>query len=229
MRSLLAVPTAVIVLSTTGAVALGPGGDSTQPKGSSVGDGLQATAPKVSSSVRKAARRGGCSVRGFASDGHLHGQPTSFAQTPPTSGTHAPRWADWGIYEDVVPMAYQVHNLEHGGVVVAVGSRTSGAAIERFAEFYAAEPGYLVVTPPASTTLSPAAPGVRAFPSRGLVATSWQRRLVCKKGTKRSVAALRTFIRAYRGAGPEQVPSFNSTAPRPADLPEPSVPMPADA
>ena len=228
MRSLLAVPTAVIVLSTTAAVAAGQGGDSTQPQGSSVGDGLQATPPKVSSSVRKAAKRGGCSVRGFASAGYQHGQPASFAQTPATSGTHAQRWADWGIYDEVVPVAYQVHNLEHGGVVVAVGSGMPGSAIERFAGFYAEEPGYLVVTAPASTELSPAAPGVRAFPGRGFVATSWQRRLVCKKGTKRSVAALKKYVRAYRGAGPEQVPSFNSTAPRPADLPEPSVPMPEE-
>jgi uncharacterized protein DUF3105 len=37
---------------------------------------------------------------------------------PPTSGTHLPGIAPWGIYDKPIPKEYQVHNLEDGGIVI---------------------------------------------------------------------------------------------------------------
>ena len=37
---------------------------------------------------------------------------------PPTSGTHWAVPAEWGIYDEPVPNERQVHNLEHGGVMI---------------------------------------------------------------------------------------------------------------
>lgn len=44
---------------------------------------------------------------------------------PPTSGCHSPAQAAYGIHEEPVPHELQLHNLEHGGVVIQY--RTSGA------------------------------------------------------------------------------------------------------
>ncbi|GEM_PF-371657 len=44
---------------------------------------------------------------------------------PPTSGCHSPGQAAYGIHEEPVPHELQLHNLEHGAVVVQY--RTSGA------------------------------------------------------------------------------------------------------
>jgi hypothetical protein len=141
------------------------------------------------------------------------------------SGTHAQRWADWGLYAQAVPHQYQVHNLEHGGVVIHFAGGLSESGAKGIGEFMAAEPGYIVATPRVSRRLVPREPRLRlrAFPGRGFVATSWQRRLVCRTGSRRALRALRAYARRYRGAGPEQIASFNSTQPRPDDLPEPDV------
>lgn len=37
---------------------------------------------------------------------------------PPTSGPHTPYLARWGIHNQPVPKEVQVHNLEHGGVII---------------------------------------------------------------------------------------------------------------
>ena len=53
--------------------------------------------------------------------GHDHvpnGTRVTYPAHPPTSGTHWPQWADWGVHEAPVPEEMFVHNLEHGGVVI---------------------------------------------------------------------------------------------------------------
>ena len=45
------------------------------------------------------------------------GSQIAYQQQPPTSGPHYPVTADNGIYTDVVPEAYWVHNLKHGAIV----------------------------------------------------------------------------------------------------------------
>lgn len=197
--------------------------DSRLPQGSSVGDGL-GKAPAIAAAVKRTAKSGSCSVRAFASGGVQHGAgPFSFKQTPATSGTHASRWADWGVYEEVVPQQFQVHNLEHGGVVVHIGASFPQKAVKGLGEFFAREPGYLLVVPRATTKLVPAESGAKRFPEGGIVATSWQRRIVCRRATPKAMSAVYAYVRRYRGTGPEQVPAGNSSAVRPNDLPEPSL------
>ena len=205
-------------------VAAAQSEDSRLPQGSSVGEG-QGKAPAIAASVKKSAKSGSCTVRAFASEGAQHGaaRPFSFKQTPPTSGTHATRWADWGVYDEVVPHQFQVHNLEHGGVVVHIGASFPQKAVKGLGEFFAREPGYLVVVPRATTKLVPAESGAKRFPEGGIVATSWQRRIVCRRATPKAMSAVYAYVRRYRGTGPEQVPAGNSSALRPNDLPEPSL------
>jgi len=42
----------------------------------------------------------------------------SYSTFPATSGPHAATWAPCGIYRETVPEIFDVHTMEHGGVVV---------------------------------------------------------------------------------------------------------------
>jgi hypothetical protein len=41
-----------------------------------------------------------------------------YEEYPPTSGSHWPVWAKWGVYTEPIPEEVFVHNLEHGGIVL---------------------------------------------------------------------------------------------------------------
>ena len=45
--------------------------------------------------------------------------PITDKSNPPTSGSHYPCWAPWGIYEEAPADGFLVHNLEHGGVIIS--------------------------------------------------------------------------------------------------------------
>lgn len=50
---------------------------------------------------------------------------------PPTSGEHYARTAPWGIQTEPVPNESQVHNLEHGGVVIQYNETLSEEEISQ--------------------------------------------------------------------------------------------------
>lgn len=45
--------------------------------------------------------------------------PITWNSNPPSSGPHSSVWARFGVFRTPVPRANYVHNLEHGGVVIA--------------------------------------------------------------------------------------------------------------
>ncbi|MBK9072914.1 MAG: DUF3105 domain-containing protein [Myxococcales bacterium] len=45
--------------------------------------------------------------------------PAAWNSNPPTSGPHSPAWAGWNRAYENLPRVHWVHNLEHGGVVLA--------------------------------------------------------------------------------------------------------------
>ncbi len=64
------------------------------------------------------------------------GTAIAFRDNPPTNGPHYGVWARWGIYRDVLPRGYWVHNLEHGGIVLLYRPDVPAAqrdALEAFA------------------------------------------------------------------------------------------------
>jgi hypothetical protein len=195
-------------------------------RGSSVGFG-QGPAPTLSPTVRRAANRAGCKLRSDASAVGIHLLLTDVAplhtdnpdysrqRRPPTNGLHRPIWADWGFYQQPVPYAYEVHNLEHGAVIIHIGLKVTRAQGTRVIRLWADSPPYLLVVPGLPADVS----------RRGVTVTSWQRAMVCKTWNASTVAAIRTYRDVYRGTGPEQIPSLNSgqTA---DDLPTPVLPDP---
>lgn len=68
---------------------------------------------------------GGVAAQGtqFPNQGQQHinpGQPHEpYNSNPPTSGPHYPDPARWGVYDNTLPDETVVHNLEHGGIVIA--------------------------------------------------------------------------------------------------------------
>lgn len=59
----------------------------------------------------------------FANQGRDHialdEEHHEYNSNPPTSGWHSSDWEkDWGIQADHVKEEYQIHNLEHGGIIV---------------------------------------------------------------------------------------------------------------
>ena len=59
---------------------------------------------------------------GFCSQGRVHvdeGSDVQWNHNPPHSGDHYPSWVQWGVYDEPVNRGNWVHNMEHGGVVLA--------------------------------------------------------------------------------------------------------------
>lgn len=52
----------------------------------------------------------------------------TYNSSPPTSGPHYPVWAAYQEYDKPVDRRYYVHNLEHGGVVLAYNCQAAGDA-----------------------------------------------------------------------------------------------------
>jgi hypothetical protein len=207
----------------------GGGGSTTQPadtshlpRGKSVD--YFSPPPPIAPALRAAARAAGCSVRSFPMepvklqpDGtfHILGTPVYRVSLPPTSGLHYPVWADWGIYDRPVPFKFQVHNLEHGGIIVHLGSRLAPAARTAIRRLWTAAPAYMLVTPETFAR----------FPANGVVVTSWQRWMSCRRWSPRIPAAIAVYRDVYRGTGPEQAAAYDSGQPVPG-LPTPAVPDP---
>lgn len=186
-------------------------------RGSSVGAGM-GPPPPFARAVRRAATRAGCRLRADLSAGrnHVDNPDYSLVPRPPTNGPHRPIWANWGFYTQPVPYAYEVHNLEHGAVVIHLGLRIGRPAGTSVVRTWAASPPYLLIVP-----------GLPAdVPQRGVTVTSWQRAMICKTWNARTLAAIRTYRDAYRGRGPEQIPSLNSGGTA-DDLPTPALPDPS--
>jgi hypothetical protein len=196
-------------------------------RGSSVGFG-EGPPPSIVPAVRRAAKNAGCTLRTDPSAVGIHllisdivplhvdNPDYSKVPRPPTNGHHRPIWANWGFYQQPVPYAYEVHNLEHGGIIIHLGVKITRAAGERVVRMWAASPPFMLIVP-----------GLPAdVPANGATITSWQRAMICKQWNPRVLGAIITYRDTYRGTGPEQVPSLN-TGTSAQDLPTPVLPDPS--
>ncbi len=73
----------------------------------------------------------------------------TYDSNPPTSGPHYPAWAAYTTYTAPVPWGYLVHDLEHGGVVIAYDCPSGcDADLAALAAFLDARPADPICTPP---------------------------------------------------------------------------------
>ncbi len=116
--------------------------------------------------------------------------PSRYNSNPPTSGDHYPAPVRAAFYEQRVPDAYLVHNLEHGQVWLSWRDEGDREAIEMFRKLREQFPDWVVVSH-------------RPENDQRLAAAAWGRLL---KLDAPDQDALTAFIMRYRDKAPESVP-----------------------
>jgi hypothetical protein len=112
-----------------------------------------------------------------------------YNSVPPTSGRHDPSWARCGIHDTPVPEENQVHNLEHGFVLVQYSTKDQaiisslGVQVRSLPRY----PDYLILAP---------------YPrmQQPIALTAWG---VVQYLDLVDPQAIQAFAEAYRGRGPE--------------------------
>jgi hypothetical protein len=119
---------------------------------------------------------------------------------PPTGGPHYGETLVYGAYDEPVPQARLVHNLEHGAAFIQYGDGVPAATVAELRAFYDADPNGLVLAP---------------YPALGgnVALGAWNddggsrgtgRLAVCSGFDEPAFAA---FLAAYRFRGPERFPA----------------------
>jgi hypothetical protein len=103
------------------------------------------------SSASAALAAAGCTETTFPAQGRQHvpqlEKGFKYNSFPATSGPHNPQTALWNLYTEPVPFVNQVHNLEHGGIVVQYGDQVPAEAVQQISDWYAQDPTALLVAP----------------------------------------------------------------------------------
>ena len=123
----------------------------------------------------------------------------SYNSNPPTSGPHLPYASPWGIFPQAVRDELQVHNLEHGGIVIQyVCPQGCPATVNSLS-------AYAVRYPPTNFTGVLLAPRDNLPTDSRIALTAWTHRLLLKSFDRDKIEG---FIKTYIGKGPEQDSSF---------------------
>lgn len=134
----------------------------------------------------------GCTFKTYPDQGQQHVQSydakVSYNSVPPTSGPHHVQPVIWGAYEEPVPAIAEVHNLEHGGVIIHYGDKVDAATRAQLRAFYDDSPNAMLLAP---------------LPKLGnkIALTAWTHLATCERFDDSAFSAFRS---AYRGNGPER-------------------------
>lgn len=130
-------------------------------------------------------------VQTFADQGRTHlatGAPApAYNSDPPTSGPHSSQSVPCGIYRQEIPGPAQVHDLEHGVVMVQYSPEIDSSTREQL-EGFGREAGSHVIVAPRSGMDEP------------VVLTAWTKRLGLETADE---GLMRSFYDRYAKAGPE--------------------------
>lgn len=113
--------------------------------------------------------------------------PPEYNSSPPTSGDHSPSPAQCGIYADEVPDEVQVHNLEHGAVVIQYRPDLDPSEIEALEEYARTKASHILVAP-------------RAEMDDPVVVSSWTRLL---RLPEVDIATIDAYYQQFVFSGPE--------------------------
>jgi hypothetical protein len=122
--------------------------------------------------------------------GHLDpgGKYTKYNSTPPTSGPHDPAPAPCGVTTEPIANEVQVHDLEHGVIMVQYRPGLEAAQVSRLEALGRSYSSHVIVAP---------YPGLPT----AVAATAWTRLMTLDNA---DTGKLRRFIDLYRQKGPEQ-------------------------
>jgi hypothetical protein len=111
----------------------------------------------------------------------------SWNSYPPTSGRHFYQWVLWGDYTEPVRLIQEVHNLEHGGMIIQYGNKVSKNDVAQIDAFWRKDPTAMLVAP---------------LPNLGtkIAMTAWTNWAEC---TTFNQKAFKAFQSAFRYHGPE--------------------------
>ena len=143
-------------------------------------------------SVEEAMTGAGCTLKTYPDQGQQHvasyDAKVTYNSFPPTSGTHHQRPVIWGAYADDVPTIAEVHNLEHGGVIIHYGDKVDAATRAELRAFYDDSANAMLLSP---------------LPKLGdkVSLTAWTKLATCERFDEKAFSAFRS---AYRGNGPER-------------------------
>lgn len=134
----------------------------------------------------------GCTFKTYPDLGAQHvssyDEKITYNSSPPTSGAHHERPVIWGAYDTQVPTVAEVHNLEHGGVVVHYGNGVAAEMKDQLAAFYGDSPNAMILAPLATL-------------GDKITLSAWTKLAVCDTYDAAAFAAFRS---AFRGNGPER-------------------------
>jgi hypothetical protein len=122
----------------------------------------------------------------------------SWNSYPPTSGRHYFQWVLWGNYTEPVPIIKEVHNLEHGGMIIQYGNKVPQSDVAKITAFWQKDPTAMLVAP---------------LPNLGnkIALTAWTNWAEC---TTFNEKAFKSFQSAFRYHAPES-PVFPKSALQP--------------
>ena len=129
---------------------------------------------------------------------------------PPAGGQHYGLWAVWGFYTDPVNPKQVVHNEEHGGIVLWWGPKTPKSTVDKLQAFYSKSPNSMFGTPLGTINGKSLGSKVAVTAWTGNSATyqrsDWgtQHLAICPTFNE---SAFTKFRDAYRGQGPEGIPT----------------------
>ncbi len=135
---------------------------------------------------------------------HITGKGTDYLNgpynsNPPTSGPHLAYASPWGIFNQPIQDELQIHNLEHGGVVIQYdcpqGCPTTINSLSAYALKY----------PPTNFTGVLLAPRPNLPNGARIAVTAWTHLLLLKTVDQDKI---QQFLASYLGKGPEGDPSF---------------------
>ncbi len=113
--------------------------------------------------------------------------PPHWNSFPPTSGLHFGQWVLWGDYTEPQPLIKEVHNLEHGGVIIQYGTKVGSSDVTQIDDLWQKDSNALLVAP---------------LPKLGdkIALTAWGQWAEC---THFNNKAFSKFISAFRYHAPE--------------------------
>ena len=143
--------------------------------------------------AKKAMLAAGCTFNHYAQQPRNHvplNHKFHYNSFPATSGPHYYQWVLWGIYTEPVRQIQQIHNLEHGGIVIQYGSKVPRADVDKITSFYRSDDNAMLVAP---------------FPKLGnkIAVEAWTYLSTCTHFDQKGFTKFRDALRYH---GPEHFP-----------------------
>jgi hypothetical protein len=179
-------------------------GDSSTAGSASVASPMRAAGCTYEDSKIPPPGKGGTHIPSLAT-------PVTWSTYPPSGGRHYGVWAVWGFYDEPVDPKQVVHNEEHGGTILWWGPQTPKAEVEKMRAFYNESPNSMFGTEIGTIKGKSLGSKVAITAWTGEVAKynikgyyGFGHAAVCPTFDE---AAFKKFRDAYRGKGPEGVPT----------------------